>query len=44
MNHLSFSKLKLLAIQGNLPKQLATTEPPFCLTWTSRKSRRKPWR
>jgi hypothetical protein len=44
MNHLSFAKLKLMALQGNIPKQLATTELHFCPTCKYSKSMRNFWK
>ena len=42
--HLSFKKLKHLAIQGVIPKRLASVPPPLCTACLCGKATRKPWR
>jgi len=43
LNHLSFAKIRVMALQGELPKRLNTTDVPFCPTCAYSKATRKPW-
>ena len=44
LNHLSFPKIKYMALQGRVPKRLYAIEVPFCPTCAYGKATRKPWR
>ena len=44
LGHLSFSRLKILALQGILPKKLIGCESPICLACKYGKATRRPWR
>ena len=44
LGHLSFSRLKLLARAGMIPRELASIDPPTCPGCAYGKAHRKPWR
>jgi GAG-pre-integrase domain len=44
LGHLSKVRMKTMAIEGRIPKQLATCEIPLCPSCIAGKSIRKPWR
>jgi len=44
LNHLSFPKIKYVALQGRLLKRLYSIEVPFCPTCAYSRATRKPWR
>ena len=44
LGHLSFSRLKLLARSGIIPKELANVDAPVCPGCAYGKAHRKPWR
>jgi hypothetical protein len=44
LGHLSKVRMQAMAIEGRLPKQLATCEVPLCPSCSAGKSTRKPWR
>lgn len=44
LSHLSFKRIKLLALLGILPRRLATTKSPKCLACIYGSMTRKPWR
>jgi hypothetical protein len=44
LGHLSKVRMQAMAIEGRLPKQLATCEAPLCPSWIAGKSTRKSWR
>jgi hypothetical protein len=44
LGHLSFSKLKKLAIIGKIPKQLAKVKPPVCAGCLFGAMTKVPWR
>ena len=44
LNHLPFVKLKLMAVQARIPKELHKTEAPFCPSCAFRKPTRRPWK
>jgi len=44
LNHLSLAKIKLMALQGRLPKKIKSTDVPFFPTCAYSKATRKPWR
>ena len=42
--HLSFAKLRHLALEGEIPRRLAKIKPPMCTACLLGKATRKPWR
>jgi hypothetical protein len=44
LGHLSKVRMQAMAIEGRLPKQLATCEVPLCPSCIAGKSTRRPWR
>jgi hypothetical protein len=44
LNHISFSKLRMMANKGDLPKRLATCRVPKCPGCLFGKATKKPWR
>ena len=44
LGHLSFSRLKLMAKAGLIPRELASIEPPTCPGCAYGKAHRRPWR
>jgi len=44
LNHLSFTKIKLMASQGKFPKKLTTIDIHFCPACAYSKATRRPWR
>ena len=44
LGHLSFSRLKLMARAGLIPRDLASVDPPTCPGCAYGKAHRKPWR
>jgi hypothetical protein len=44
LGHLSKVRMKTMAIEGRIPKQLAACEIPLCPSCVAGKSIRKPWR
>ena len=44
LGHLSKVRMQAMALEGRLPKQLATCEVPLCPSCIAGKSIRKPWR
>ena len=44
LNHLPFSKIKLMAENGFLPSRLANVTPPVCSACLYGKATRRPWR
>jgi len=44
LNHLPFSKIKMMAEIGSLPRRLANVTPPVCSACLYGKATRRPWR
>jgi hypothetical protein len=44
LGHISFSRLKIMALKGDIPKRLASCRVPMCAACQYGKLTRKPWR